>query len=352
MLFEIIEHSFSALLVLSFIIFFELLIKFKRPLLLKILLMAIVFCVGFSCAGNIYCLHHAYNRWLIEFPKTFFLVFALYFYMLLHHHYLKRHILWIGIITISLQIIVYLIFSIGLNVNSGVNLVEGGDYRLVIVALRGIFSVYFIILMSNLYFKIIRKYNTQNIYFKQIKTWSVFGLASFYLMFPAKLLKTWAIIDMNTYLIITIITFLLILLFILYRPRFLNRTNLRITLSQAFSRKDQKHFSIDEFELHFFSHCYYLNGKASVEEFGKIINISPSLVSETVFQEYNTNFSDLVNKARIGYFVDLLSEGKHNNLTIEALAQLSGFGSRQSLYKNFKRFHGGSPSKLLDSTKG
>lgn len=58
-------------------------------------------------------------------------------------------------------------------------------------------------------------------------------------------------------------------------------------------------------------------------------------------------FIDLINKNRVLHFVDLIKSGKYNNYTIEALSQLSGFGSRVHLHHNFKKFHGGKPSDLM-----
>jgi AraC-like DNA-binding protein len=74
------------------------------------------------------------------------------------------------------------------------------------------------------------------------------------------------------------------------------------------------------------------------------------LLTKFIYQNFTTTFNDLVNEARVNYFVTLVADGKHPNYTIESLAQLSGFGSRQSLYKQFKKFHGGTPSDLYNST--
>ena len=148
-----------------------------------------------------------------------------------------------------------------------------------------------------------------------------------------------------------ILSYLLILLFILFRPKFLNRAGLKIILSKAFNRNEQTHNINTDFEFQFYTKCYYLQAKATLEEFGKMINLTPDLLNKYIYQNYSTTFNDLVNKARVDYFVALVYDGKHTNLTIEALARLSGFGSRQSLYTKFKKFHGGNPSELCNSIK-
>ena len=61
------------------------------------------------------------------------------------------------------------------------------------------------------------------------------------------------------------------------------------------------------------------------------------------------NFSDLVNKSRVEYFITLIKSQEYKDYTIDALSDLTGFGTRQTLYRNFKKFHGGNPSDLLRS---
>ena len=58
-----------------------------------------------------------------------------------------------------------------------------------------------------------------------------------------------------------------------------------------------------------------------------------------------TSFTDYVNEFRIIYFLNLLKEKKDMN--IETLAYESGFLSKASFYKNFKKFTGQTPSSYL-----
>jgi len=61
------------------------------------------------------------------------------------------------------------------------------------------------------------------------------------------------------------------------------------------------------------------------------------------------NFIDLINKFRIDFFIQTIQDKKFRNLTIDALGDQVGFGSRPSLYRAFKKFHGGTPSDLIKS---
>jgi AraC-like DNA-binding protein len=57
----------------------------------------------------------------------------------------------------------------------------------------------------------------------------------------------------------------------------------------------------------------------------------------------------LVNKNRVSYFLELVANRKYYTSSIDDLAKAAGFASRQHLYKPFKKFHGGSPTDLLDA---
>ena len=71
-----------------------------------------------------------------------------------------------------------------------------------------------------------------------------------------------------------------------------------------------------------------------------------------IAKKYDMSFSDLVNKNRVDYFIDIIHNAKYLNFTIDALAKEAGFSSRQHLYKPFKKFHGGNPSDIMDAFNG
>jgi len=58
-------------------------------------------------------------------------------------------------------------------------------------------------------------------------------------------------------------------------------------------------------------------------------------------------FPELINKKRIDHFIELVSNKKFESYSIEGLSELCGFGTRHSLYRYFKKYHGGSPSDLI-----
>ena len=76
------------------------------------------------------------------------------------------------------------------------------------------------------------------------------------------------------------------------------------------------------------------------------VDLDSNKIIVTAFIKKNTGlgFADLINKSRVDYLVELLRQGKYEDYTIEALAKMSGFGSRQTMYKAFAKFRNQSPT--------
>lgn len=62
------------------------------------------------------------------------------------------------------------------------------------------------------------------------------------------------------------------------------------------------------------------------------------------------SFPDYVNRFRIAYCLKLFHEGNYEG--IESVIYVSGFISRTTFYKNFKKFTGKTPSQYLEAIKG
>ena len=134
---------------------------------------------------------------------------------------------------------------------------------------------------------------------------------------------------------------------ILYRPQSINAPWYHYDLSGI----NKVEISKDNFEIAFYTSHFYLKEKASIENLS--IDLDSNKIIVTAFIKKNTGlgFADLINKTRVDYLVDLLKQGKHEEFTIEALAKMSGFGSRQTMYKAFAKFKQQSPTDYIDSLK-
>jgi AraC-like DNA-binding protein len=142
---------------------------------------------------------------------------------------------------------------------------------------------------------------------------------------------------------------LALLLTILYRPNFINKNGSKISFGFLFT-KEQHDADINEvdFNFHFFTSFYYKNKAADIGEFANMMGVSKEVMFKYIYFKYSLSFDELVNKARVEYFVEIVRLPKFKDYTIEALALEVGFASRQRFYQPFKKYHGGNPSDLID----
>jgi AraC-like DNA-binding protein len=139
----------------------------------------------------------------------------------------------------------------------------------------------------------------------------------------------------------------ILVLGLLYRPHSINAPWYHYDLSDV----NKVEISKDSFEVAFYTSHFYLKEKASIENLSVDLDSNKIIVTAFIKKNTGLGFADLINKSRVDYLVELLREGKHEEYTIEALAKMSGFGSRQTMYKAFAKFKKQSPTDFIDSLK-
>jgi AraC-like DNA-binding protein len=90
----------------------------------------------------------------------------------------------------------------------------------------------------------------------------------------------------------------------------------------------------------------YLKNDLTINDVASAVNSSPKKVSVCVNKAFDSNFSEWVNRYRVEEVKQRIDSGAHENLTIEAIGQDSGFKSRSAMYAAFKKFTGESPASL------
>ena len=125
---------------------------------------------------------------------------------------------------------------------------------------------------------------------------------------------------------------------------------LAISLGKSFRKTHADEVNADKFIKEFYTNLYFVNKETSLDDFALKLKVSPNILNDFIYETSKMNFTDLVNKNRIAFYVNMVSNKEYQQYSIEGLAELAGFGSRQSLYRNFKRFHGGNPSDLLKAS--
>jgi AraC-like DNA-binding protein len=353
----LIEKIFFGISCISLLVFFDVLIKFKRPFILKYNLLIIVACIGVAS--------YIHNLDLFSLKYVYFFIIckafiASSFLNVFSILYFPKFKLWV--ISLSMALISLTIFSLYYNetYNHGYSnslktqtlvVVRSDNLQLPLFVniLRVILIISFFTTFIYFLYKILSKFGMNNIYFDKIKSWtiSIFLLVVFMLMMyiPFPIFKKNLIIGFY----ITIFFHIYILFIILYRPVFLNKSSMKISLGDSFNKNADLIIKDTDFIQQFFTFFYFTKPDASIENFAVVLNVGSNDLYKYVYYKYNMTFNDLVNKHRVEYFIDIIHNPKYLNFTIDALAKEAGFSSRQHLYKPFKKFHGGNPSDLIDS---
>jgi AraC-like DNA-binding protein len=349
---QILLHTHSAIALLSFVLWIEILIKAKRPRSIKFNMLGIISMIFLLQLSYLYCALWGYNRWIIELPKTVITALSLNFLGLLFYHKIKRAIgsFCISIVLIHILFFLYAEYINHTTVNIHLKTIEEMNiFRPLTILVAGSTIVYIL-------FTILKKMSQsdikENFYFNQLKNW--IQLVSYVIISIAIARITIIFLNFNSdveeFQYAT--TCIFICFVFLLRPTFLNRTDLSATISKIFDKKNTILLSKDAFYTQFYNKTYYLNTETSIENFSHKLGITPDILSSYIFEEFGCTFTDLVNKSRIEYFIDLIKSEQYKDHTIESLSEKAGFGSRQNFNRYFKRFHGGNPSDLMKSIYG
>jgi AraC-like DNA-binding protein len=352
---SLITNLYFSLTVFSIIVLADLLIKFKRPLLLKLYFVALVLSVGllsiFYSSDSVLVLLFQMSL------KSLISITLLYIFFSLYIANLKWliHVYSVFIISFILLLFYHIIHINGYNVFNlsfdeiGKLNFKGFKFPVYIFICRMLLHVSFFGIMLYVWYFINYRIKQKNIYFDKIKIWSSVTIA---IVILSLILNTYVPIYKEKTILAHIISLFInynLLLLVFYRPGFLNRSALKIAFGEKFNQESTYDISTDDFIKEFFTNLYFTDSEASLENLAKKMGINSNDLYRFVYNNYSMSFNDLVNKNRVAYFLDIVHNEQYKNYTIDALAKVVGFSSRQHLYKPFKKFHGGNPSDIIDA---
>ncbi|MEM6737372.1 MAG: AraC family transcriptional regulator [Bacteroidota bacterium] len=91
---------------------------------------------------------------------------------------------------------------------------------------------------------------------------------------------------------------------------------------------------------------FFLNKSLKVSDLAIELGSNERLVSKAINLYGAGNFNKFINAFRVEHSKELLSGGKYDFYTIEAIAEESGFSNKVSFYNSFKSHVGMSPSQF------
>lgn len=91
----------------------------------------------------------------------------------------------------------------------------------------------------------------------------------------------------------------------------------------------------------------YLQPDLTLQELARRLKTNTSLLSSTVNRQFEKNFNDYINALRIDEFISLHKADRSGQYTLVSLAMDSGFNSKATFQRAFKKHKGSTPKEYL-----
>ncbi|WP_348738777.1 helix-turn-helix domain-containing protein [Tenacibaculum sp. 190524A02b] len=95
----------------------------------------------------------------------------------------------------------------------------------------------------------------------------------------------------------------------------------------------------------------YSNSRLTLKVLSEQTNMHSKYISKLINSFTETNFNDFINKFRVNEFKEKAKDASYENYSILGIANESGFSSKSTFYKAFKKFENKSPSEYINSLK-
>ncbi len=356
---SIYSYLFFSMVVFAIIVFLDVLFTVKRPIILKIFFLLLTSSVGLF--SFLIWLNHLNEYILLFFPALKFLIWSS-MALILSHLYVGKDKRWIYlllagaamVLTISIyRVYVYVVTPEFISKVSTMDPVmmftQKFSFKVNLIP-RLILLALFTTINMRIIYLIFKKSSEGNYYYDKVKTWTKAFVALEFFSISVFGIMNSVLVSFEFGNAMLVVLGYLILFIVFYRPRFINKQTVKLAISSSFIKEKNNTISDANFYTPFFIKQYYLNEDATLEQFctQNGIEYNDSLQDHCI-KKYNMSFSNLVNKSRVDYFIELVKSPKFKHYSIDALAKEAGFNSRHHLYKPFKKFHGGTPSDFINS---
>lgn len=349
------DKFFFSILILCVITFIDVLITIKRPLLTKINFLVLITMIFIF---NLLIMNNIKTGFLLIFTPFFNIVTGACLIFILNSVISTKIYKWVKI-NISFALFLGLVFVYIINTypyvysfhNDQVTSFYIVPKYLYLNILRFSFKILVLFTFFKISYIFLRTKDSKNYYKKSIKSWAgKLSVLVFLITFNLSILNYYNRYLLGVYIlkISLVLMSYLVLLSIIYKPKFLSFNKFSFNKLSAFDKHNTLTLNDENFTRPFFNDFYYLQKDANLDRFCKENGIEDKEdFHDLIIIKFNMSFNNLINKYRVLYFLDLVKSNKYTNYSIDALAQEAGFNSRHHLYKPFKKFHGGTPSDFI-----
>ncbi|PWN06517.1 helix-turn-helix domain-containing protein [Rhodohalobacter mucosus] len=126
------------------------------------------------------------------------------------------------------------------------------------------------------------------------------------------------------------------------------KPDLQLNNKQLLSPKEADALMHDLNKLMNDNEAPYRNPNFTLRDAALALDTTDKKVSALLNNHMNTGFSEYINRLRINAFLDGLKRGELDRLSITGLSLQSGFSSKTSFYRAFKKETGCTPSEYLE----
>jgi AraC-like DNA-binding protein len=95
----------------------------------------------------------------------------------------------------------------------------------------------------------------------------------------------------------------------------------------------------------------HLEPELNLTQLAKQLNTNPSLLSKIINEGMGQNFNDFINEYRVKAFIEKLKAGEQKTQTLLGIALDSGFNSKATFNRAFKKYYGTSPKEWLEKNE-
>ncbi|GAB5564246.1 MAG: hypothetical protein Wins2KO_13090 [Winogradskyella sp.] len=96
----------------------------------------------------------------------------------------------------------------------------------------------------------------------------------------------------------------------------------------------------------------YRNNNVTIDLIASQLGVKSIELSNGIYHFKGLSFNDFINEMRLNYFIELIGQGKHKEFTIISLATESGFNSKSTFNRYFKKRYNVTPLEYIKTELG
>ena len=98
-------------------------------------------------------------------------------------------------------------------------------------------------------------------------------------------------------------------------------------------------------------HKYYLQPELSLNELSQHLGENARELSNAIKQDFGLNFNDYINRKRVAAFEEKIAANEQDQFTLLSLGYESGFNSKATFHRAFKKHKGCTPKEFVEQRK-